>query len=108
MSTRWFFSSALVGASAAATGGALATSVTFVRHMGGESRSDDVPGPTLSLVGAGDVLGFDPATVLREEPPPAGAPGLSISSGSTRIASFGQAAAARITRSRMRGSGAGW
>ncbi len=36
MSTRWFFSSARVGAVAAAAGGpALATSVTFTQHVDG-------------------------------------------------------------------------
>lgn len=71
MSTRWFFSSARVGAGASATGQALPTAVRFNRDI--EGRREEPPpvtGPTLSLVGPGDVLGFDRGMVLREEPPP--------------------------------------
>ncbi|NNN30167.1 hypothetical protein HLK59_07285 [Streptomyces sp. S3(2020)] len=71
MSTRWFFSSARVGAGASATGQVLPTSVRFHRDI--EGRREEPPpvtGPTLSLVGPGEVLGFDRSMVLREEPPP--------------------------------------
>ncbi|MFH8926109.1 hypothetical protein ACH4D4_03535 [Streptomyces pristinaespiralis] len=74
MSTRWFFSCAQVGAAAAASGQALPTSVLFAREIGGEDERETVAGPTLSLVGPGDVLGFDRAVVLREEPRPGSAP----------------------------------
>ena len=76
MSTRWFFSSALVGASASSVGGGqgLRTSVTFVREMDGQRKEETAEGPALSLVGPGDVLGFDRTMVLREEPPPGSAP----------------------------------
>ncbi|MFK4599268.1 hypothetical protein [Streptomyces pristinaespiralis] len=74
MSTRWFFSCAQVGAAAAASGQALPTSVLFAREIGGEDKRETVAGPTLSLVGPGDVLGFDRAVVLREEPRPGSAP----------------------------------
>ena len=76
MSIRWFFSSALVGASAsrAAAGQGLPTSVTFVREMDGQRTAETAEGPALSLVGPGDVLGFDRTIVLREEPPPGSAP----------------------------------
>lgn len=75
MSTRWFFSSALVGAGASASAGAgVRTSVTFVRDMDGRQTPETVEGPALSLVGPGDVLGFDRTMVLREEPPPGAAP----------------------------------
>ncbi|GGT03061.1 hypothetical protein GCM10010271_00980 [Streptomyces kurssanovii] len=74
MSTRWFFSSAQVGAAASASGQALPTSVLFAREIDGEDRRETVAGPTLSLVGPGDVLGFDRAMVLREEPQPGSAP----------------------------------
>lgn len=70
MSTRWFFSSARLGAAASATGQALPTSVRFTRDIGGGREEPLVNGPTLSLVGPGDVLGFDRTMVLREEPPP--------------------------------------
>ncbi|MGW0912644.1 hypothetical protein ACWD1Z_12970 [Streptomyces sp. NPDC002784] len=70
MSTRWFFSSARVGAAASADGRTLQTSVRFFRDIEGRREEPEVPGPTLSLVGPGDVLGFDRAMVLREEPPP--------------------------------------
>lgn len=74
MSTRWFFSCAQVGAAAAASGQALQTSVLFAREIGGEDKRETAAGPTLSLVGPGDVLGFDRAVVLREEPRPGSAP----------------------------------
>jgi hypothetical protein len=74
MSTRWFFSSAQVGAAASASGQALPTSVLFAREIDGEDKREPVAGPTLSLVGPGDVLGFDRAMVLREEPQPGSAP----------------------------------
>jgi hypothetical protein len=74
MSTRWFFSSALVGAAASATGQALRTSVLFTRDMDGKQKQESADGPTLSLVGPGDVHGFDRTMVLREEPPPGSAP----------------------------------
>ncbi|MGC0334203.1 hypothetical protein RKD23_007193 [Streptomyces sp. SAI-170] len=70
MSTRWFFSSARIGAGASVTGQTLPTLVRFVRHIDGRDVEESVTGPTLSLVGPGDVLGFDRAMVLREEPPP--------------------------------------
>ncbi|GAB2892351.1 hypothetical protein GCM10027074_70630 [Streptomyces deserti] len=70
MSTRWFFSSARVGAAASATGQTLPTSVRFTRDIDGRREEPAVTGPTLSLVGPGDVLGFDRSMVLREEPPP--------------------------------------
>lgn len=71
MSSRWFFSSARVGAMAAATGGpALPTSVRFTREVNGGKEQVDAPGPGLALIGAGDVTGFDRAMVRREEPPP--------------------------------------
>ncbi|MFI5972885.1 hypothetical protein [Streptomyces sp. NPDC051452] len=74
MSTRWFFSSALVGAAASATGQALRTSVLFARDMDGKQEQEPAAGPTLSLVGPGDVYGFDRTMVLREEPSPGSAP----------------------------------
>jgi hypothetical protein len=74
MSTRWFFSSAQVGAASSATGQALPTSVLFAREIDGEDRREPVAGPTLTLAGPGDVLGFDRAMVLREEPRPGSAP----------------------------------
>ncbi|SNX55705.1 hypothetical protein SAMN06272735_0131 [Streptomyces sp. TLI_55] len=71
MSTRWFFSSARLGAAASAQGQALATSVRFTRDSGGRREEQPpVHGPTLSLVGPGDVFGFDRGMILREEPPP--------------------------------------
>ncbi|GGW96272.1 hypothetical protein GCM10010297_17690 [Streptomyces malachitofuscus] len=70
MSTRWFFSSARVGAGASATGRELPTSVRFTRDIEGRREEKPVSGPTLSLVGPGDVFGFDRGMVLREEPPP--------------------------------------
>ncbi|MET9734628.1 hypothetical protein ABZZ79_29525 [Streptomyces sp. NPDC006458] len=70
MSTRWFFSSARIGAAASANGQALPTSVVFTRDLDGRREEPTVPGPTLSLVGPGDVRGFERAMVLREEPPP--------------------------------------
>ncbi|MER7575057.1 hypothetical protein [Streptomyces sp. NPDC126514] len=71
MSTRWFFSSARVGAAASVDGRSLETSVRFFRDIEGRREEpEEVPGPTLSLVGPGDVLGFDRTMVLREEPPP--------------------------------------
>ncbi|MEU7413729.1 hypothetical protein AB0B40_31240 [Streptomyces sp. NPDC042638] len=70
MSTRWFFSSARVGAGASADGQALHTSVRFALDIEGRHEAPQVTGPTLSLVGPGDVLGFDRSMVLREEPPP--------------------------------------
>ena len=71
MSTRWFFSSARVGAAAAATGGpALPTSVTFNQQVDGRQVAVTAPGPELTLLGPGDVTGFDRAIVQREEPPP--------------------------------------
>jgi hypothetical protein len=75
MSTRWFFSSARVGAGAATPAGqALGTAVTFRREVDGRPPdSVTANGPGLTLVGPGDVLGFDRSMVLREEPPP-GAP----------------------------------
>ncbi|MFB6768192.1 hypothetical protein [Streptomyces sp. NPDC056337] len=70
MSTRWFFSSARVGAAASADGQALHTGVRFFRDIDGRrEQPDELKGPTLSLVGPGDVLGFDRSMVLREEPP---------------------------------------
>ncbi|MEU0084738.1 hypothetical protein [Streptomyces sp. NPDC006274] len=74
MSTRWFFSSARVGAAASARGQALPTSVLLGREIDGEEKREPVAGPTLTLVGAGDVLGFDRTMVLREEPRPGSAP----------------------------------
>ncbi|BCH23324.1 hypothetical protein [Mesorhizobium sp. L-8-3] len=74
MTTRWFFSSAQVGASAKARGRSLDTSVTFMREMDGRREPVTAVGPRLSLVGPGDVIGFDRAMVLREEPPPGAAP----------------------------------
>lgn len=76
MSTRWFFSSARVGAGATAPAGqALDTVVTFQREVDGrEPESVRAQGPGLTLVGPGDVLGFDRSMVLREEPPPGAAP----------------------------------
>lgn len=74
MSTRWFFSSAQVGAAAVARGRALPTSVTFLRTIDGRRTPEVVPGPTLALVGPGDVLGFDRTVVAREEPGPGSAP----------------------------------
>jgi hypothetical protein len=74
MSTRWFFSSAQVGAAASAAGQALPTSVLFAREIDGEDKREPVAGPTLSLVGPGDVLGFERTMVLREEPQPGSAP----------------------------------
>ncbi|MFE1837323.1 hypothetical protein [Streptomyces sviceus] len=70
MSTRWFFSSARVGAAASADGQALRTAVRFFRDIDGRREEPEVAGPTLSLVGPGEVLGFDRSMVLREEPPP--------------------------------------
>ncbi|WP_405725541.1 hypothetical protein OG885_03085 [Streptomyces sp. NBC_00028] len=71
MSTRWFFSSARLGAAASAQGQALATSVRFTRDIDGRREQlPPVQGPTLSLVGPGDVFGFERTMVLREEPPP--------------------------------------
>ncbi|MCX5358389.1 hypothetical protein OG864_06740 [Streptomyces sp. NBC_00124] len=71
MSTRWFFSSAQVGAGASATGQALPTSVRFNRDIEGRREEPSpVMGPTLSLAGPGEVFGFDRSMVLREEPPP--------------------------------------
>lgn len=70
MSTRWFFSSARVGATASADGRTLRTSVRFFRDIEGRREEPEVAGPALSLVGPGDVLGFDRSMVLREEPPP--------------------------------------
>lgn len=70
MSTRWFFSSARVGAAASADGQQLRTAVRFFRDIEGRREEPEVTGPTLSLVGPGDVLGFDRSMVLREEPPP--------------------------------------
>ncbi|GGW39079.1 hypothetical protein [Streptomyces griseoloalbus] len=70
MSTRWFFSSARIGAAAASDGQALSTAVRFSRDIEGRREEPEVRGPTLSLVGPGDVLGFDRAMVLRQEPPP--------------------------------------
>lgn len=70
MSTRWFFSSARLGAGASATGQALPTSVRFTRDIEGRREEPTVQGPTLSLVGPGDVFGFDRSMVLREQPPP--------------------------------------
>ncbi|MET7474888.1 hypothetical protein ABZT17_11095 [Streptomyces sp. NPDC005648] len=69
MSTRWFFSSARLGAAASATGQALTTAVLFGRDIDGRHTQETATGPTLSLVGPGDVLGFDRTMVLREEPP---------------------------------------
>ncbi|WP_248960022.1 hypothetical protein [Sphaerisporangium perillae] len=74
MSTRWFFSAARIGAGAAAGGSTLATSVTFIREMNGQRKEEQAAGPALTLVGTGDVLGFDRSLVLREEPPPGSAP----------------------------------
>ncbi|CQR60561.1 hypothetical protein [Streptomyces leeuwenhoekii] len=70
MSTRWFFSSTRVGATASADGQALRTAVRFFRDIDGRREEPEVAGPTLSLVGPGEVLGFDRSMVLREEPPP--------------------------------------
>ncbi|MFG2577024.1 hypothetical protein [Streptomyces sp. NPDC048481] len=70
MSTRWFFSSARIGAGATATGQALPTSVRFGRDVDGRHEEPSVAGPTLSLAGPGDVYGFDRSMVLREDPPP--------------------------------------
>ncbi|MFJ4206600.1 hypothetical protein ACIP2Y_44325 [Streptomyces sviceus] len=70
MSTRWFFSSARVGAAASADGQALHTAVRFFQDIDGRREEPEVHGPTLSLVGPGEVLGFDRSMVLREEPPP--------------------------------------
>lgn len=70
MSTRWFFSSTRVGAAASADGQALRTAVRFFRDIDGRREEPEVAGPTLSLVGPGEVLGFDRSMVLREEPPP--------------------------------------
>ncbi|MEU0253799.1 hypothetical protein ABZ299_15140 [Streptomyces sp. NPDC006184] len=70
MSTRWFFSSARIGAGAAADGQALSTAVRFSRDIEGRREEPVVSGPTLALVGPGDVLGFDGSMVLRQEPPP--------------------------------------
>ncbi|MYT03264.1 MULTISPECIES: hypothetical protein [Streptomyces] len=70
MSTRWFFSSARVGAAASADGQALRTAVRFFQDIDGRREEPEVRGPTLSLVGPGEVLGFDRSMVLREEPPP--------------------------------------
>jgi len=73
MSSRWFFSSARVGAGAAAAGPTLATSVTFTQVVEGQPSPVRAPGPALSLVGPGDVAGFDRVLVVREEPPPGSA-----------------------------------
>ncbi|WP_432034536.1 hypothetical protein [Streptomyces antibioticus] len=70
MSTRWFFSSARVGAAASADGQTLHTAVRFFRDIEGRREEPVVAGPDLSLVGPGEVLGFDRSMVLREEPPP--------------------------------------
>ncbi|MEV0174615.1 hypothetical protein AB0I00_26290 [Streptomyces sp. NPDC050803] len=70
MSTRWFFSSARIGAAAAADGQTLSTKVRFSRDIEGRREEPEVTGPNLSLVGPGDVLGFDRSMVLRQEPPP--------------------------------------
>ncbi|MEU2221616.1 hypothetical protein [Streptomyces sp. NPDC018347] len=70
MTTRWFFSSARVGAAASAVGQALPTSVVFDRRIDGRATRETAAGPVLSLLGPGDVLGFDRSMVLREEPPP--------------------------------------
>ncbi|GAA3102846.1 hypothetical protein GCM10010520_54980 [Rhizobium viscosum] len=74
MSTRWFFSSVQVGASASARERSLKTSVTFAREIDGRKDEEPADGPTLSLLGPEDVLGFDRTMVLREEPPPGAAP----------------------------------
>lgn len=76
MSTRWFFSAARVGAGASTTAGQLlSTSVTFAREVDGRPVDPvAAPGPSLTLVGSGDVLGFDRSMVLREEPRPGSAP----------------------------------
>jgi hypothetical protein len=74
MSTRWFFSWAQVGAAAAAQGSSsLGTSVTFTRVVGGVPSPVVAPGPTLRLLGPGDVIGFDPSLVTRCEPQPGAA-----------------------------------
>jgi hypothetical protein len=70
MSTRWFFSSAVVGAAAAVSGSELRPTVTFVREMDGQRTRETLPGPPLTPVGPGHVLGFDRSLVLREEPSP--------------------------------------
>ncbi|MFI0813078.1 hypothetical protein [Streptomyces echinatus] len=70
MTTRWFFSSARVGAAASAVGQALPTAVLFDREIDGGVRQESAQGPALTLLGPSDVLGFDRAMVLREEPPP--------------------------------------
>jgi hypothetical protein len=73
MSTRWFFASARTGAGASSPGTTLQTSVTFLRTMDGHGVEERADGPPLTLVGPGDVLGFDRSMVLREEPPPGAA-----------------------------------
>lgn len=74
MSTRWFFSSARVGAGTGA-GQALPTHVTFAREVDGRAVDPvTLDGPALTMVGPGDVLGFDRSMVLREEPRPGSAP----------------------------------
>jgi hypothetical protein len=71
MSTRWFFSWAQVGAATATQGGSsLGTSVTFTRVVAGAPSPVVAPGPTLQLLGPGDVVGFDPSLVTRCEPQP--------------------------------------
>ncbi|MFF3286764.1 hypothetical protein [Streptomyces sp. NPDC003023] len=75
MSTRWFFSSAQLGAGVAATGAqngrsVLRPTVVFTRTGAEEELRVDAPGPQLSLLGPGDVMGFQRALVIREEPVP--------------------------------------
>lgn len=75
MSSRWFFSNARLGAgSSGPAGQQLATEVTFRREVDGRVDPVAAAGPGLTLVGPGDVLGFDGSMVLREEPRPGSAP----------------------------------
>jgi hypothetical protein len=71
MSTRWFFSWAQIGAAIVArTSSSLTTSVTFTRVVDGTRSEVPASGPTLRLLGPGDVAGFDRSLITRCEPPP--------------------------------------
>jgi hypothetical protein len=70
---RWFLTHVTLGAGTAAADvrdgrPRLRPSVTVTRQLGDAVESFPVAGPELRLLGPGDVVGFDRAQVVREEP----------------------------------------
>jgi len=73
MTSRWFLSHVRLGAATVADEvrdgrPRLRPSVTVTRQVGDTVESFPVEGPELRLLGPGDLLGFDRAQVVREEP----------------------------------------